>query len=67
MQVKIMEDDTIEETIITIRCRKKDEKIKTLVSILQMQDHKLIGRYRGEDYMVSLDDIFHIKKFKMKI
>ena len=44
MQVKIMEDDTIEETIITIRCRKKDEKIKTLVSILQMQDHKLIGR-----------------------
>ena len=61
MQVKIMEDDTIEETIITIRCRKKDEKIKTLVSILQMQDHKLIGRYRGEDYMVSLHDIFYIE------
>ena len=32
MQVKIMEDDTIEETIITIRCRKKDEKIKRHIS-----------------------------------
>lgn len=67
MQVKIIEDDTIEDTIITIRCRKQDDKIKNLVSTLQMQDHKLIGRYRGEDYVLSLDDILYMETMDKQV
>lgn len=67
MQVKIIEDDTIEDTIITIRCRKQDDKIKNLASILQMQDHKLIGRYRGEDYVLSLDDILYMETIEKQV
>lgn len=67
MQVKIMEDDSIEDTIITIHCKKKDDKIKNLVSILQMQDHKLIGRYRGEDYIVPLDDILYMETMDKQV
>lgn len=67
MQVKIIEDDTIEDTIITIRCRKQDDEIKNLVSILQMQDHKLLGRYRGEDYVLSLDDILYMETMDKQV
>ncbi|MFQ9923307.1 MAG: LytTR family DNA-binding domain-containing protein [Beduini sp.] len=60
MQIKIIEDDRAEDIQITIRCPKQDEKLKALLALLQIQDHKCIGKYRGEDHLIPLEDIYYI-------
>ena len=67
MKIKIIEDDNIEDITITIQCPKKDERLKKLVAMIQMQEHQLMGRYRGEDYFIPLQDILYMETIEKQV
>lgn len=60
LKIKIIEDETLQETCVVIHCRKRDEDILRMIAKLQLQEKNIIGTYRGEDHLIPLADILYI-------
>lgn len=61
MKIKIDENSKYEDIEIIINCNKKDERVDRIVKAIETNSYNIIGRIDGEDYILSLDDIYYFE------
>lgn len=68
MIVNIIENSNINETKINIECKKTDEKIIKLISLIKNMDNneKIIGINNGETYCLNPNDILYFEAVDRK-
>ena len=60
MRIELLEDPTLEETEVTIRCAKADDQVLRLLALLRVSDRKLTGLKDGETFLLNAGDILYI-------
>ena len=68
MIVNIIENSNINETKINIECKKTDEEIIKLISLIKNMDNneKIIGINNGETYCLNPNDILYFEAVDRK-
>lgn len=67
MKLTVEEDEKLTETEITIKCKKKDEKIKKLIEMIGTYYINVNGKKDGENYRLSLDDIYYFEAVENRV
>lgn len=61
MRIKVEEEEQREDIEIIIRCPRMDDTVKEVLARLEIIDKRIIGIYRGENYVLEVDDILYIE------
>lgn len=67
MKLTVEEDEKLTETEITIKCKKKDEKIEKLIEMIGTYYINVNGKKDGENYRLSLDDIYYFEAVENRV
>jgi len=69
MILKLIEDESIERTKVTIECKEKDEQVNTLVELIEHLDeikNNLIASCDGKLYSLNVNEILYIESVDRK-
>lgn len=61
MKVKIIENNNIEEDIVTIECKVADEHILSIAEYIENFGLNIVGKLNGSKYFIALKDIFYFE------
>ena len=60
MKVTVEERPELEQTEVTVRCRKLDGQVSRLVELLRLSDARLVGEKDGETCILDPDQVLYI-------
>ena len=66
MKIKIINDSTVTETEITVKCAAVDENLKRLLDELEHNNAKLTGRIDDKTFLISAEMIYYIESVDEK-
>jgi len=66
MKVKIVENENISDTHITIECVKKDETVNQIIQYLKSLEKTLTCKKEREIYQIGIQDIYYIESVDEK-
>lgn len=66
MKIKIIKDNTVTETEITVKCAAVDENLKRLLDELEHNNAKLTGRIDDKTFLISAEMIYYIESVDEK-
>lgn len=61
MQVRVEVQEDMEETVVTIRCSKKNVSIEKLIAALKMMDRQMVVFQDENRLSLDLEEIFYIE------
>lgn len=61
MKIKIEEHRELTEVEVVINCPEKNDEVNKIVQTLNMYLYTIIGKKDGDNYVLSLDDIFYFE------
>ena len=59
MKINIIEDESLKETEITIRCRKMNKELEEIISRISLSHNTVAGVLGGETFFIPLVDILY--------
>lgn len=59
MKISIIEDDSVQDTEITIRCRKMNAELEQIISRISLTHNTVTGVADGETYFIPLGHIYY--------
>ncbi|WP_343210478.1 LytTR family DNA-binding domain-containing protein [Anaerolentibacter hominis] len=60
MKLHIQEEGDLQETEITIRCRRLDKNVEKIVAMLRIMEQKLTGEKEGQTYILDASEVLYI-------
>lgn len=66
MQINIEIQEDITDTIVTIRCKKRDAFVERLIAALQMIDKQIMVMHEGNITALNLEEILYIESVDRK-
>ena len=61
MKIKVVEDATLEEIEVVIKCRNKDSQVEKIYNAIESCVVSIIGKVNGENYVLNLNDIYYFE------
>ena len=67
MRVKIIENNNLNEDLVTIECKEITQTILNVANYIENYGLNIIGKLNGERYFVSLNDIYYFDAVDNKV
>ena len=67
MKVKVVTDDTLKEIEVVINCPERDEQVDRIVKAIETSLFNIMGKLRGENYVLNIDDIYYFEAVENKV
>ncbi len=66
MKINIIEDETVQDTEITIRCRRMNNELEQIISRISLTHNTVAGVVNGETFFIPLNEIFYFESVEGK-
>jgi DNA-binding LytR/AlgR family response regulator len=67
VRVKIIENNNLNEDLVTIECKEITQTILNVANYIENYGLNIIGKLNGERYFVSLNDIYYFEAVDNKV
>lgn len=69
MEIKLIENKTLNDTRVTIECRETNEKILKLISVIknaESNERRIVGICEDDTYCIEPNDVFYFESVERK-
>ncbi len=67
MKIQIKEDKTIEDTLVVINCKEKNDEVKEIIRSISYLDKQIIGRIDDRKFNLKPNQILYLESVDNKV